>query len=164
MILATGPKPRAEVLKLIASFHTGSASEFIDSQEFASDRRRVADTLVAMKLLSSSHELYAPYLVELERGYDGIVQAVKGEELVVPRPVALPDHLFSQSEVSQQPAGNQANDLPEVHLVVEPAREQLDRLNQAITQLLQLPAHAFIPDQRKVNTVLVERRLGLFWS
>ena len=75
--LMSGQVSAAEIRNVVESVGGGSAGDVAASEAFRMDRRRLADTLVSMKLLSSSSGMDGPNLVQLEHGYDAITRAVK---------------------------------------------------------------------------------------
>ncbi len=136
--IALGPVSGEAISALAVALTDRSLESLIDEPSFATDRRRLADTLVAMKLLSSSLELDAPELVRLETGYDALSRAAAGEETITRRVVALapalqrkPPAVVAPPEPATAAAPTTANDT---------AAKRVERIDAAISALSGLKA------------------------
>lgn len=116
-ILANGPKPAAEVIALVEA-ETGQTPDAIASTKgFVKAAASVTDTLVALKLLSSSLGRDAADLTILARGLDAIARTAEGVDPISLRPLALPSFKKTTRTAT---ANKQAHNADQTH-TAEPA-------------------------------------------
>jgi hypothetical protein len=88
--LVAGPRPLADVTQVVGSFTETSLADLVADDRFTSDEQRLADTLVATKLVSSSADTDARGLAATAQGYDALRRAAGGADPVALRPLVMP--------------------------------------------------------------------------
>jgi hypothetical protein len=89
-LLRHGPLPASAVVKLVEGQTDQTPATIVESKRFAKAVAAVSDTLVALKLLSSSLGRDTADLTTIARGYDAIAQTAAGVDPVALRPLVLP--------------------------------------------------------------------------
>lgn len=138
--LAAGPKPTREIRGLVEAESGMALAALLQDAAFSAERERIADTLVAVKVLSRSEGIDAPELALLESGYDAIVRATSESHGISLRVPTLPPSI----SLGRPPA-------PLVPPAPEPppappptdARERLERVDLALIHLNHLRARDF---------------------
>lgn len=150
--LSRGPKPAAEVAKLVET-QTGQAPKaLVANKQFVKAVTTVSETLVALKLMSSSLGRDAADLTTIARGFDAITRTAEGVDPVGLRPLVLP----GAGEATQAAApggGTLVADTPAAAAKAASAAEakssateqHLAALNEAIKTLSTLAAADFAP-------------------
>jgi len=91
--LADSPRKLADMVKAVEAAAGKKIAKVIGDAAFANDETRLADSLIAMKLLSDSKQGDAPALAQYAQGYDAIRRAAAGTDPMKLRPLTygLPD-------------------------------------------------------------------------
>lgn len=147
---AIGTKPMAlEDLVALVKAQTGKKpADLIGDAGFQNDEQRVADSLVAMKVLSNSLSGDAPGLARLAQGYDAIRLAGAASE----DPVAL--RVLSIAEYRPKPKPVKEAEKPQMPVPPKQAKpnpadlRRLAMLDEAIQHLKNVPAGGFHTEVR----------------
>ncbi len=121
-----------------------SASEIVGDEQVVQDRRRLANSLVAMKLLSNSSGADAPGLAVAFQGFDALDQAAHDRDPVRLRVIVVPVFASTQQLAADAPAppgGAQAPQAGERPAAGDEAA--VPRVDAAIRALQRLPAASF---------------------
>jgi hypothetical protein len=150
--LSGGPKPAAEVAKLVET-QTGQApNALVANKQFVKAVTSVSETLVALKLMSSSLGRDAVDLTTIARGFDAITRTAEGVDPVGLRPLVM--SLASGAAQAAAPGtGTREADAPTVAANAGAAAEaksaeaekRLAVLNEAVKTLGALTATDFAP-------------------
>jgi len=133
--------PAAEIKTLVQSATGKMIDAVVADPAFAVEQKLLADTLVAMKLLSDASGGDAAGLAVAARGYDAIQLAAHGRDPVSLRPLSLPDY----------PPGNPLPPPPSPTPTPVPTTDKGDpkaaaaAVDAALAALSRLPASAFGP-------------------
>ncbi|HEY2053636.1 MAG TPA: hypothetical protein VGH14_06845 [Solirubrobacterales bacterium] len=92
-LLRAGPRPAAEIEKLVEDRSGKALGPFTEVKRFAKEVEEVSSTLVALKLLSHSIGRDTADLTTIARGLDAISRAAEGIDPVRLRPLVLPSSL-----------------------------------------------------------------------
>ena len=84
-LLRAGPATAAAISGELKAANGNTAKGAVADKRFAAEEVRIADTLVAMKVLSNSSGADAPALLQLAQGYQAIRLAASGRD-----PVSIP--------------------------------------------------------------------------
>ena len=153
--VAAGPVSRQDVESLSGSLTDRALESLVDDEAFRSERKRLADTLASMKLLSSSLDLDAPELVRLETGYDVLARAAGGEATLARRVVALPPALSRMAAPLSNPPSPPAPPAQPPSDDLREFRARIERLDTAIAELSRLSARDFAKPVRQEARVEV---------
>ncbi|MBA3461242.1 MAG: hypothetical protein H0T46_14860 [Deltaproteobacteria bacterium] len=143
--LAVGPKPKSELLALILNRAGRSADEVVADEAFAREHRAIADSLVAMKLLSGSRGSDAAGLAWLARGYDAIRSAAEGRDPIVLRTLLVDQKLMpapSSASVDRPRSDRNPSEAPAPETPDE-TWEDTGRMSRAIDALTNLAGTSF---------------------
>ncbi|WTW92503.1 hypothetical protein OG216_03540 [Streptomycetaceae bacterium NBC_01309] len=159
--LAAGPIPLADLRTVVATTTATSIENLVAAAGFDLDRSRLANTLVAVKLVSGVPGIDARGLGVAAQAYDALSRAADGADPVPLRPLVLPEGL--EGGGSGGSAGNgrglaARGSAPAVASAVaaDPAAQARDaeaaeaqaavrRIDDALTALGRLPAASFAP-------------------
>jgi hypothetical protein len=132
----------AKDLSAVVKKETGNTpAELAGAQEFAADEERLADSLVAMKLLSDSLGSDAPGLARLAQGYDAIRQTANGADPIALRVLSIAEFEPPRKAEAQPPE----RPMPPAEQPPQPGidRAALKRLDNALSTLGTVPAAGF---------------------
>jgi hypothetical protein len=135
--------PAADIKTIVQHVTGRTIDAVVADPAFASEQKLLADTLVAMKLLSDAFGGDAAGLAIVARGYDAIELAAHGRDPVGLRPLSLPDYApGGPLPPSPNPSGPP---LPPTTESSDPkaAAAALVAANAALAALSGLPALAF---------------------
>lgn len=145
--LVAGPRPREQVAKIVEKSVGDTLEELAGSDRFTEDGERLANTLVAAKLVSGSAGTDARALGLLAQGYDAIAAAAGGEDPVPLRPLVV---AHFDRNLARQPWEKEDADRPpppeekgKPTPEVAEHEQRLQRLEEAKTALRQLTASSF---------------------
>lgn len=157
--LARGPRP-ADAVRAVVEAITGTpVSEIVADDAFARDEGRLADVLVATKLVSDSSGTDARALATAARGYDALRALADGADPVALRPLAMPawgerNHADAGEREPAAPVdrphaattGPAAPAAPTAPSVTEPdpTTAEVQRLDAALAELGRLRAGDFL--------------------
>jgi hypothetical protein len=177
--LSNGAQPAETILELIEETSGMSPDQVISNPRFAEDERALADSLVAIKLLSSSRGADAPGLTSLARAYDAIRLAIEGLDPVKLRTLAVAAANVSPPSAGTSgmgpPTGVQPHpggQPPRVRSPIDRSRleSQLATIDKGIAELSSLPPASFHiepapplprPDRPAAGPGVVERPSAL---
>lgn len=141
--IGTTPMAAKDVAELVKKECGKKPADLIADAGFGRDEQRVADSLVAMKMLSDSMKGDAPGLARLAQGYDAIRRASEGGA----DPIGL--RVLTIAEYEPKPKPVREAEKPEMPAPVEqpkPSEADVKRLKQiedAILKLKNIPAAGF---------------------
>jgi hypothetical protein len=131
----------AKDLAALVKKETGkTVGDVVGDKKFVADETRLADSLVAMKLLSDSLGGDAPGLAKLAQGYDAMRTAASGGDPISVRVLSIGDYGGPQQVNMPQQGGNSAIQAP------NPGRDStvaIRSLDDAINTLNTIPAAGF---------------------
>jgi hypothetical protein len=140
--LGTGSVRARSIVALIKEMTGETPRAVVANPRFDAEAEQLANSLVAMKLLSNSYGGDAPGLAKVAQGYDAIRLAASGRDPISLRVLALPD-FDAQARPRDLPPNEEPpktnpppNDLTNIHKVI-------DNLDAAIATLGTLPASGF---------------------
>lgn len=142
--LAAGGRPVVDVEKIVSTRTGDSCAKAIADTAFDHEEQLLANSLVAMKLLSNSASGDAPGLAQLALGYDAIRRVAGGAETVSLRVLSIDDVAH---RVPPKDGGGDKGEVP----TKEPPRpapdgkaaRELKRLDEAIATIRAMPAAEF---------------------
>jgi hypothetical protein len=158
--LGAGPATAAQLAAIVAKTTSDTIDTIVSSTVFHDDQRRLADTLVALKLLSGVSGYDARGLAAAAQGYDALAAAGHGADPVRLRPLVLADDVSpvrtarpGPSSASDKPPAVPARSAaPEVAPAGAPD-DTVDRIDAAIAALQGLSA-AHFADGVQVSEVI----------
>lgn len=156
--LAAGPRLVVEVEKIVTMRTGDGCKQAIADKVFDREEQSLADSLVAMKLLSSSASGDAPGLAQLAQGYDAIRRATGSAETVSLRVLSIEDVAHGAPPKGD---GGDKGDVP-VKAPPRPAPDdknarELKRLDDAINTIRAIPAADFrVAEHRDTNDTVPE--------
>ena len=139
--LRTNRLPAPQISSIVENATGDTAAKVVNDPKFAAEETLLADSLVAMKLLSNSSCGDAPGLAVVAQGYDAIRLTAAGRDPVYLRVLSIGDfpgggqHEVPPTGVSPRPSPPAPNLAPASNLVAE--------LDSAITVLGTVPASGF---------------------
>jgi hypothetical protein len=152
--LLAGPLTLADLTALVAETTETPINEIVDSDSFGEDAQRLADTLVATKIVSGSAGTDARGLAMAAQGYDALASAAGGADPVRLRALVVPDVLDMGWSMRRQGPGDADGGPAAAPLSAEEdeeaagiAAEQEDRLrllDEAIIALGRITAASFV--------------------
>jgi hypothetical protein len=98
--LAAGPRPLADLVKAVEAASGEKIEQTVGAPRFDDDEQRLADALVATKLLSDSMRCDAPELAQYAQGCDAIRRAAAGTDPIGLRPLTY-DLMSARREVER---------------------------------------------------------------
>lgn len=140
--LAAGPLAAAKVSSITKAESGSTAADALADARFAADEARLADSLVAMKLLSNSSGADAPTLAKLAQGYHAIRLAASGRDPVTLPVLTLDDEVVVHSpKEPAEPPQQPPQPAPPSH---DPdPNKKIREIDVAIAALKALPAAGF---------------------
>jgi hypothetical protein len=138
--LRTKPAPAAEISSILQSATGETAVKVVAEPKFGEEEALLADSLVAMKLLSDSSGGDAAGLAVVAQGYDAIRLAAAGQDPVVLRVLSIGD-FPAASRGDANPSGSPTSSPPAAD--VTSAAKLLADLDNAIAVLGRAPASGF---------------------
>ena len=135
------PVAAAEVSAIVKNATGDTVEKLVANSEFIADEKQLADTLVAMKLLSDSTGGDAPGLALVARGYDAIRLAASGRDPIALRVLSVADFARGGKGDPAPPAGQQPAP-PSGPTSPSPSTVLAD-IENAITHLGTVPAAGF---------------------
>jgi hypothetical protein len=135
--IRTGPSKPADLADLTKKVTGKTPADLIADDGFKTEETRLADSLVAMKLLSSSVGGDAPAVARLVQGYDAVRQVADGRDPVILRALS-----YEMGSVNNQPRQQPGPSLAPASPSHDP-REIVDQLDGAISTLSTIPASGF---------------------
>lgn len=154
------PVPLSQISTLIKNETGETPAKVVANTKFAAEAKRLADSLVAMKLLSNSCGADAPVLASILQGYDAIRLAADGRDPVLLRTLSLPEFQPGNG-ADRPPDGRPGSSVPALS---QPDVDSFTRLDKAIETLRTVPALGFqtgasgARDTRNVRRI--DSRLG----
>jgi len=147
-LLGPGPRAASDVVALVQKVAGKDPTAIATDAEFSAAVAAVSDTLVALKLLSSSEGRDAADLTTIARGLDAITRTANGANPVALRPLALPAALSTAVPGPAQttpPAGpsSQPSEPADDGGNISNAKAQLARIEAAIAEIGRLRASDF---------------------
>ncbi|ROS75459.1 hypothetical protein EDF32_1869 [Cellulomonas sp. PhB143] len=150
-LLATGPRPRADVEELVDERTGGSLHDLLGTESFGTEEGALADTLVATKLVSASAGSDARGLAAVAQGFDALRRAAEAADgsPVGLRPLAMPtfgekpapDPSFPTRHVPPTERGGAPSSLPDRQETE--AERELAQVEATIADLRRLRAADF---------------------
>ncbi len=112
--LRRGPQPDSAVKKVIEEQAGRAPKAIVQNKQWDEEVSKVSDTLVALKLTSTSAGRDAPDLTTIARGFDAIARMAEGAKTVGLRPLAMPSALTSarQTELPNEDGSGDGAGLP----------------------------------------------------
>ncbi|MEU8133890.1 hypothetical protein [Streptodolium elevatio] len=168
--LAAGPIPLADLRAVVAKTTTATIEQIVANAGFDVDRSRLANTLVAVKLVSGAPGIDARGLGAAAQAYDALSRAADGADPVPLRPLVLPEGLEGggaggssgnggglaargKAAVAGTDAAAQARDAAAAE-----AEAAVGRIDTALAVLGRIPAASFAPvTARRVEHEAAER-------
>lgn len=144
--LAAGARPVVDIEKIVIEKTGNGCAKAIADAAFDDEEQLLANSLVAMKLLSNSSSGDAPGLAQLAQGFDAIRRAAGDMETVSPRVLSIND-----VEHRVPPKGDDGDAPPKDRGRLQPegkAEHGLKRLDEAIAAIGAIPAAEFQVDDR----------------
>jgi hypothetical protein len=133
--------PTSEVATIVKNATGSSISDVIADPKFSAEQKLLADSLVAMKLLSDSSGADAAGLAVVAQGYDAIQLAGTGRDPVLLRPLSIADFPGDRaSSVATRGAPSPPSPPPKDS---KGASSSIAALDAAIAALATVPASAF---------------------
>jgi hypothetical protein len=139
--LRSGPLSGSEVSKIVENGTGHTADQVVTDPRFAAEETLLADSLVAMKLLSDSCGGDAPGLAALAQGYDAIRLSAAGQDPVHLRVLTIADFPVGNQSGAPRNGGPPSRRSPTVDS--SSASLLLAELDSTITALKTMPASGF---------------------
>ncbi|MFM0389281.1 hypothetical protein [Paraburkholderia dipogonis] len=163
--LRPGPLPAKDVSVIIEKQAGRPAGEVVANVRFGADEARLADSLVAMKLLSDSSGGDAPGLALLAQGYDAIRQVTSGRDPVSLRVLSLPA-FAANAQIGEPPVKDTGLSKSAMAPEGSDPLAAIRQLDAAIATLRTVPASGFRTDDASASadpgapTLRVDTRLA----
>jgi hypothetical protein len=164
--LAGGPQPAETVRELVRQVSGSDVADLVASDGFVRDEGRLADVLVATKLVSDSAGADARGLAAAAQGYDAIRALADGADPVGLRPLAMPAFRSGDQKDAGFPDRRLSGDLPEAGQGDEEGsrgdvaaeEDMIARLDRALTELGRIRSgDFFVPEKGEVQQGPEER-------